>query len=265
MRNKAGLTSSYFLKIDVSDILPSTSATDAILVNSIARSLGIHDFYQVGLWNFCEGYNDEKVHCPSQFESTNIIFRGVTHCSKPQNLYWFNPVQIILSELLAGATITLPAEVITILKLIRIVSKVMFGFFMVALCLNFVFIFLTPIVLYSRWYSYHFVTFTFFSALFTFVGSAVATAMYVTFQKVITSQKELNIGAKLGAQMFAFMWIGTAFSIAGWIVHFYLACVSRKVHGSKKKDHANTSRKVPAETKMFGLRKRLGLPVARAD
>jgi len=27
-------------------------------LNSIARSLGLHDFYQVGLWNYCEGYND---------------------------------------------------------------------------------------------------------------------------------------------------------------------------------------------------------------
>jgi hypothetical protein len=56
--NKPVLRDSWFLKIDLSDILPSTSASDAILVNSIARSLGIHDFYQVGLWNFCEGYND---------------------------------------------------------------------------------------------------------------------------------------------------------------------------------------------------------------
>lgn len=31
------------------------------LLNSVARSLGLHDFYQVGLWNFCEGYNDECV------------------------------------------------------------------------------------------------------------------------------------------------------------------------------------------------------------
>lgn len=62
--NKPVLRDSWFLKIDLSDILPSTSAADAILVNSIARSLGIHDFYQVGLWNFCEGYNDEFVPLP---------------------------------------------------------------------------------------------------------------------------------------------------------------------------------------------------------
>jgi hypothetical protein len=192
--------------------------------------------------------------------------RGITHCSQPQNLYWFNPVQIIESELLAGATIVLPAEVTTILKLIRIVSKTMFGFFLVSLCLNFAFIFLTPIVLFSRWYSYHFVTFAFISALFTFIGSAIATSMYVTFQKVITSQTELNIQANLGVQMFVFMWLGAAFAIAGWIVHFRLACVSRKLHNDTRKERRERKKEDRAESKAGGrktntLRKRLALPL----
>jgi hypothetical protein len=110
----------------------------------------------------------------------------------------------------------------------------MFGFFLIGLLLNFFFIFLTPIVLLGVWYSYHFVTFAFISALLSFAGSTTATVMYTVFQRVITSQKELNISASLGAQMFAFMWIGTGFSIAGWIVHFHLAIVSRKEHHSTK-------------------------------
>ncbi len=53
----------YFYKLDLSDIIPE-SVPNAVLINSIARSLGLHDFYQVGLWNFCEGYNDEYVPPP---------------------------------------------------------------------------------------------------------------------------------------------------------------------------------------------------------
>jgi hypothetical protein len=60
------------------------------LLNTIAQTLGLHDFYQVGLWGFCEGYKNE----------------GVTFCSKPQTLYWFNPVEILRNELLAGASST---------------------------------------------------------------------------------------------------------------------------------------------------------------
>lgn len=50
----------YFFKLDVSHIIP-ISVANANLLNSVARSLGLHDFYQVGLWSFCEGYNDEYV------------------------------------------------------------------------------------------------------------------------------------------------------------------------------------------------------------
>lgn len=50
----------FFFKLDVSHIIP-ISVENSSLLNSVARSLGLHDFYQVGLWNFCEGYLDEFV------------------------------------------------------------------------------------------------------------------------------------------------------------------------------------------------------------
>lgn len=48
----------YFFRLSLADIIP-TSIENAQLINSIARGIGLHDFYQPGLWNFCEGYNDE--------------------------------------------------------------------------------------------------------------------------------------------------------------------------------------------------------------
>ena len=48
----------YFYKLDLKDIIP-VQVSNAQLINSIARSMGLHDFYQVGLWNFCEGFYDE--------------------------------------------------------------------------------------------------------------------------------------------------------------------------------------------------------------
>lgn len=64
IRINSVLNEFYFFKLDVSHIIP-ISVTNANLLNSVARSLGLHDFYSVGLWNFCEGYNDECVPCPS--------------------------------------------------------------------------------------------------------------------------------------------------------------------------------------------------------
>lgn len=55
------LRDTYFFKLDVAQIIPIAVANSGLL-NSVARSLGLHDFYQVGVWNFCEGYNDVYVH-----------------------------------------------------------------------------------------------------------------------------------------------------------------------------------------------------------
>ena len=85
--NKPVLRDTYFLYLDLSNIIP-LSVPNAVLINSIAQSIGLHDFYQVGLWNFCEGYDGQ----------------GITRCSKPKTLYAFNPVKIILNELLSGAS-----------------------------------------------------------------------------------------------------------------------------------------------------------------
>lgn len=90
LSNHPVLRNTYFLKINLANIIP-VSVPNATLINSIARTIGLHDFYQVGLWNFCEGY-----------ENT-----GIARCSHPQGLYYFNPVHILVNELLAGATSTL--------------------------------------------------------------------------------------------------------------------------------------------------------------
>jgi hypothetical protein len=81
----------YFLRLDLSQIVPS-SIPDAVLLNTIAQTLGLHDYYQTGLWNYCEGYVSE----------------GITSCAKPQALYWFNPIEILVNQLVAGASCTFP-------------------------------------------------------------------------------------------------------------------------------------------------------------
>ena len=78
----------YFIELNLTNIGTGSTGSTTQLTNSIAQTLGLHDFYQVGLWNFCEGNNGE----------------GITDCSAPKSLYYFNPVSIILDELLAGST-----------------------------------------------------------------------------------------------------------------------------------------------------------------
>lgn len=197
----------YFFRLDLSNIIP-LSAPNAVLINSIAQTLGLHDFYQVGLWNFCEGYN-------------NV---GITYCSTPATLYWFNPVEVITNELLAGATIALPTQVITVLNILRLASQIMFGFFLTACLLTFVLVLASPAVLWSRWYSLPFALVSFVDAVLIVVGSVIGTVISLVFKYAAESQSELNIRAYVGTRMLVFVWVASGFGLAAFVIHAGLGC-----------------------------------------
>ncbi|KAM7217844.1 SUR7/PalI family domain containing protein [Rhypophila decipiens] len=211
--NSPVLKDVYFYKLDLTDIIP-TSVPNAQLINSIAQSIGLHDFYQVGLWNFCEGYQGQ----------------GITFCSTPEKLYWFNPVEVIMNELLAGATIALPTAVITILDVLRITSQIMFGFFITGIVINFIMIFVTPLGVDSRWRSLPLGIVSFISSFLIVGASIVGTVISIAFRIAATAQSDLNIHAEVGTRMFVFMWLASAFTLWGFIVHAGMGCccVSRR-------------------------------------
>ncbi|KAF2467113.1 uncharacterized protein BDR25DRAFT_292946 [Lindgomyces ingoldianus] len=205
--NRSVISGWYFIRLDLSHIIPA-SVPNYALINTIAQTLGLHDFYQVGLWGFCEGYKSQ----------------GITFCSKPQALYWFNPVEILRNELLAGASINLPADINDILGLIKLASQVMFGLFLTSAVISFVLIFGMPSSIYSRWLTLPLAILSFLNALFVTAASIVATVMFVIFRNVIGSVQELNIKANIGSYVFGFMWTASAFAIFSWLIQTGLCC-----------------------------------------
>lgn len=137
----------------------------------------------------------------------------------------------------------------------------MFGLFIAAAVLNFVMIFASPLAVSSRppqtvkaWAAAYsasnsthvglaspphrrrtfillrslpFLILSFFTALVTIVASAVATVMFIIFANVFTNaDPSLNIKAHIGTQMFAFMWVASAFSFIAFIYQFGACCAS---------------------------------------
>ncbi|OBT65269.1 hypothetical protein VE03_04654 [Pseudogymnoascus sp. 23342-1-I1] len=227
---KPVLKSTWFIKIDLSNILvrSTTPGSEFPLLNSIARSLGLHDFYLVGLWNYCEGYNDE----------------GITNCSKPVSLYYFNPVKILLSELLAGATITLPSDILTILRLIQIASNAMFLLFLLGIIFTFLSLLLSPLSLLrsphfsprqrSCWVGCGLGLISFLAAFCTIVAAVVGTVMFTIMRNVLKSQPMLNIGAELGVQMLAFMWVAAGSVLFAFVMQVRCCCCCRGGRREKK-------------------------------
>ncbi|KAK0728552.1 SUR7/PalI family-domain-containing protein [Lasiosphaeria miniovina] len=205
--NKPVLRDIYFYTLDLTDIVPK-SVPNASLINSIAQSIGLHDFYQVGLWNFCEGYQNE----------------GITYCSPPQNLYWFNPVAVLMNELLAGATIALPTQVLTILDVLRITSQIMFGFFVTGAVLNFCLVFASPLAVRSRWWSLPLAGFAGLSTVFVVAAAIAVSVISFAFKYAVTAQQDLNIRAHVGVRMFVFMWLAAGFTIYSSLVHAAMGC-----------------------------------------
>lgn len=238
--DRAVINQTYFFKLDVSNVIP-VSVPNAVLLNSVARSLGLHDFYQVGLWNFCQGYNDE----------------GITDCSDPEALWWFNPIDILRDQLLAGASIALPSDVNTVLTILRIGQQVMFGFFLAGICLAFVLLFVGFLSLRSRWWSLPLAIFAFIDAVLVTVASIVGTAMSVGARIALTAQDELNLRADIGVRMFVFMWIASVASIVAFFIHAIMGCCCRIERGVR----ASTNGSPVNEKKARGDgSKKTGLP-----
>ena len=241
----------YFFKIDLSHIIPASTANSQ-LINNLARSIGLHDFYQVGLWNFCEGYDDV----------------GITACSKPKTLYWFNPVQIILDELLEGSSgtfltsaltqspftnpiqVSLPAEVVKYLRIIRIASQAMFVCFFASIFTSFLTIFLAPLAIYSRLTSIPIAIFALLSALLTTVGAVISTAMWTIFHnEIVKVQDQIDIVPTIGREMFIFTWIAAGCALLGAIGQLGMLCC-----GTSRRD-VKTGRK-PVQARTVGRKAR---------
>lgn len=97
--------------------------------------------------------------------------------------------------------VALPAEIDDILRLLRIASRVMFGFFLTGTILTFIMMFLFPLTVFGRWKALPITIFTFITALLNVVATVVATVIFIVMQGAITSATSLNITANLGVKM----------------------------------------------------------------
>ena len=161
---------------------------------------------------------------PSMCSSSNMCGRGITFCSTPKTLYWFNPVEVLTNELLAGATIALPTQVVTILNILRLASQIMFGFFLAACVLTFVLVLLSPLVLWSRWYSLPFALISLIDAILIVAASVIGTIISWVFKYAAESQSALNIRSSVGLRMMVFVWIASGFALLAFVIHAGLGC-----------------------------------------
>lgn len=208
--SKNDLADIYFMRINTTDIT-ATSGSESIDVESIAKSLGLRDFYQNSLWGYCEGYGSS---------GTNVTF-----CSKPQANYAFDPTEIFSSELVAGENITIPTSVEDQLDKVKTATRWMFALYLSGISVVFTTFLVGLTTLCSRRGS---VCATCTACLsFTCVGIAtvIAQVMFSAYANVINDTvKDFNVTASLGKTMFILSWGATAAALLAFVGFMFGIC-----------------------------------------
>jgi hypothetical protein len=187
--------------------------------------------------------------------------RGITYCSTPKRFFWFNPVDVLLSELLAGSTIAIPTQVTQILDLLKLAQQIMFGLFLAAIVIATVLLIAaTPLVPRSRLWSVPAGILALVTAVCATGATVLATVMSVGAKIALTSVDALNISAHIGEPMFAFMWIATICVDMAAIFHVAMACFCAPYREKQARQHDDAMAQEEAELSRGGSEKRTRLP-----
>ncbi|OAL56801.1 integral membrane protein-like protein [Pyrenochaeta sp. DS3sAY3a] len=219
----------YFFKADTSgftadpdnvlDNLPENVNIDNNLLQALqgaASAKELKDFYQVGLWSYCEG--DKR-------DGKEVI----TYCSARKFNFWFDPFHVWqLKD--TSAQKVLGEDFQKGLDAYKKVAGWMTWGFVIALILTAVEFVIGFFAICSRWGSLVTTIVSTAQTVFVLAAAITATAVYAALAGVFESVlKPYNIKATLGSKMLSALWLGVAFSVASgffWLIS--ICCCSGK-------------------------------------
>lgn len=188
------------------------------LATSLAKDLGLKDFYSAHLLDYCYGsYTPQAV--PNTTIKASKIHKNVTTCSNQTAMFAFDPTAALQKSLNeSGVSITLadlnwPADIEKGVKALRIAMKAAF----VLYCIGIVFAFLT--ILAAAFWTFSggrlSASIEIFTAVMAFitlgVASAITTAVAVKGNSVIDKYGEpIGVSADRGTGFLGLTWAATA-------------------------------------------------------
>lgn len=220
----------YFFKADTSnftsdpqsiiDKIPGADKINNDFLNALRGSSSageLQDFYQVGLWSYCEGKKDSKG------------VETISKCSARKFQFYFDPVEVW------GLKNTSVQEVLgdKFTKGMNTYKKVagwMNWAFVITIVLTAVEFVIGFFAIFSRWGSLVTTIISTAQTVFALAAAITATALYGTITGVFKSVlKPYHINASMGSQMLTVLWLAVAFSIASgffWLIS--VCCCSGK-------------------------------------
>ncbi|MCJ1286711.1 hypothetical protein MMC26_006057 [Xylographa opegraphella] len=204
------------------------------LINDVAKSLNIHDFYSAHLLDYCEGY-----YTPSPISNaTSQPSKNVTSCSNHTAFFTFNPTTILQTELKPGMNLTelkWPSAIQDVIVAVETASKVMF----VLYCIGVGFAGLALIgaligfLAGGRLSAALNVMLDLMAFLSLGIASAIATVTSVKVVNAINHYgSDIGVAAYQGFTFLGMTWAATILmlvAVVGWLID---CCIGRKKNAS---------------------------------
>ena len=226
----------YFFKADTSaftadpknvlDHLPANVNIDNNLLQALqgaASSKELKDFYQVGLWSYCEGDKDDKTGKET-----------ITFCSASKSNFWFDPFSVWeLKD--TSAQKVLGEDLKNGLATYKKVAGWMVWSFGIALVLSAAEFIIGFFAIFSRWGSLVTTIVSTAQTVFILAAASTATAVYAALVGVFESVlKPYNIRATMGKQMLSVVWLAVAFGVASGLFWLFSVCCCSGKSAHKK-------------------------------
>ncbi|KAI9672283.1 MAG: hypothetical protein M1831_002098 [Alyxoria varia] len=190
-------------------------------IRSVAKEIGIHDFYSVHVMNYCEGY----------FHPNGTSDRNVTHCSDTKGMSSFNATEVLQRQLNSGKN---PINItLSDLHWPEVIDegindlKMAFNATFVLYCIAIIFIglaFLSSIAgifLHGRMSALVNMGTAGLGFLFIMIASAVVTYAATKITNLINKHGDVvNINAARGENFIALTWASTALVLVAGIAWF---------------------------------------------
>ncbi|KAK6349208.1 hypothetical protein TWF730_009959 [Orbilia blumenaviensis] len=227
--NNAFLNRFYFLRLDtryidapnelgdipgqLDDIIRDAVGINLTIQNT-ANLIGVSDFYQAGLFNYCSGTYD------------NVTGSwDVKNCSSPSSSFVFNIIDIINQEADNGRNLTFPTQVNDFFKAVSALTRAQFICFIFGIGATGLEFILGWFGFLSRWGS----CVTTFVAVFAFwalvAASTINIALYLTLSKTFDATfNTFGVRGTINRETYTIMFIGVAVSFAAMLFWTFSTC-----------------------------------------
>ena len=209
-------------------------------VASFAKDLGLHDFYNAHLMDYCEGYYVPGP-VPNATLSASEIHENVTSCSNKTAAYTFDPRSTLQRELNASGhsninlenNLNWPSAIDTGLHALRVAQIVTFILYCVGIGMIGIAFILAVLGLFLGGRVSAFINVTIDVLAFLVIGSAsaISTAVAVKATNIINKYgDEIGVSATKGNKFMIITWVATGLMLVASLVWCVDCIAGRRNH-----------------------------------